>query len=131
MTDYDGFYDEDRPEDRSQKYGPPQTIQYPAVDGLLQYAEVLEDGELVGAIWMALNPATLPRAGIVLATIEGSDQFQTQLGMHSLNYSRDPEPDAVEWIEQVTAVYDGAGALSVGSEATVSDLETLRARFRE
>lgn len=128
MTDYfetNGLADDDR----SDRYAPPQFILMSEPAGRLAYAEVFENGKLVGAIWMSEDKKTIPRAGIVLSTIIDSEQFQGELGMHSLNYSRDSTVDAAAWIEQLTATRDGQSGLAVANENYIKDIDALRAAY--
>ena len=127
MTDYyttNGLADDDR----SDRYPPPQFIRTPNPAGRIAYAEVLENSEPVGVIWMAENKSAIPRAGIILTTINSS-QFQNELGMHSLNYSRNNAVNATEWIELITATRDGQSGLAAGNEGYAPDLDTLRSQY--
>ena len=129
MTDY-FTTNELADDDRSDRYAPPQFIRTAAPAGRLAYAEVFENNKLVGVVWMAENSKTIPRAGIVLSTIFGADQFQNELGMHSLNYSRDTTVDATEWIGQITATRDGQSGLAVANEGYVQNIDTLRSQYQ-
>lgn len=127
MTDYfetNGLADDDR----SDRYPPPQFIRIAEPTGRLAYAEVFENGELVGTIWMTENKNSIPRAGIILTTIN-SEQFQDELGMHSLNYSRNNSVNASEWIELITATRDGQSGLAVANEGYAPDIDTLRSQY--
>jgi hypothetical protein len=129
MTNY---YDDKDPDDRDSYYmAPPQFYVKPNPAGRVHYAEVVEDDQFVGGVWMTVDKEPNgPRAGIVLVRIPGTKQFQTELGQHALNYSRDNEVAAEEWIEQITATNTGLTGLMVGNEGYAETLDELKQSLR-
>lgn len=118
--------------DRSDRYGPPQSILFPNPTGRLAYIEMMEAGLLVGAVWITEHQASRPRAGIVLTTIDGSDRFQTELGMRSLNDSRNSDIDANRWLDEIAADYStGINGLAAGERGTTLSIDALRSILRD
>ena len=115
------------PEDRAAAHTDTDLVSYPGPTGPILYAEVNEDGHLVGYVWIAQNIDAHPRAGIVLlpsTVIPASVKFQNDLGPVSLNVSQTIDP--LDWLTYLEATRDGGYKLAVGSALSASDLNALR-----
>lgn len=108
------------------KTEPPSLLMLPN-PGPVRWAMVAEEGEVVGAVWVTVDVADRPRAGIVLAGWrEPSLLLQADLGTVCL--AVDPEVDADEWLAHLAASRTGThGRLEVGEARDAVDVDEVRA----
>lgn len=95
--------------------------------GGVLWSRVYRSSVLVGAVWVALNTAAWPRAGIVVLA-PGDEGFQAGFGRQTLAVQRSTL-DAREWITFLTDRYSGlvAGGLAVADPETAASLDQVRA----
>jgi hypothetical protein len=117
----------DTPDEREQEWtAAPSHIVFLVPEGELLWAPVEHGDVLAGAVWIALDPEQIPRAGIVVSAAV-DELIQTDLGPVTLSVSRSAELDAAEFIAHLQDTRTGVyGQLSVGQEQRVGSLDELR-----
>jgi hypothetical protein len=95
--------------DREQEWtAAPSHIVFLAPEGELLWAPVEHGDVLAGAVWIALDPEQIPRAGILVSAAV-DELIQTDRGPVTLSVSRSAELDAefIAYLQDTrTGVYD-------------------------
>jgi hypothetical protein len=113
--------------DREQEWtAAPSHIVFLVPEGELLWAPVEHGDVLAGAVWIAVDPQQVPRAGIVVSAAV-DELIQTDLGPLTLSVSRSTELDAGEFVAHLQDTRTGVyGQLSVGQVQRVGSLDELR-----
>lgn len=118
---------DDTPEEREAAHTSTDLIRFPAPSGPILYAEVTDEGHLVGYVWITQRVEARPRAGIMLlptSVIAPSLALQRDLGPLTLDLDRTMDP--FEWMDYLESTRDGNHRLNVGPPSTAGSLGALR-----
>lgn len=101
-------------------------MQFAPDDLVVSYAEVFDDVGLAGWVWVTVDLAARPRAGIVLAGGRlPSDKLQDDLGAVTLRL--DLGVDGSEFLRYLIETRDGQGSKPAVNEIRQGTLASIRA----